>query len=193
MENSTLPISRASALLVGSPKFFTGLPCANGHVAERRVNGWGCIQCERDRDSQKRIKQGKAPRVFSKSLTEAEQKGRVKAYSKAAYLKNKDVVNARARKFILEHPELVRGYRLKCLYGITTEVYDALVESQGGVCAICKAPPSEKKNHPLLYVDHNHITKEVRGLLCRDCNSALGLFQDSPDVLKNAISYLSSF
>ncbi len=39
-------------------------------------------------------------------------------------------------------------------------------------------------------VDHDHQTGFVRGLLCRDCNAALGLFKDSQEILERAIGYL---
>jgi hypothetical protein len=41
-----------------------------------------------------------------------------------------------------------------------------------------------------LAIDHDHITNEVRGLLCRDCNVMLGLVKDNTETLKNAIQYL---
>jgi len=44
-----------------------------------------------------------------------------------------------------------------------------------------------------LSVDHNHKTKQVRGLLCTSCNSALGLFRESAIVLKGAINYLKKY
>jgi hypothetical protein len=41
-----------------------------------------------------------------------------------------------------------------------------------------------------LAVDHNHDTKQIRGLLCRNCNAGLGLLRERADVLQNAITYL---
>jgi len=41
-----------------------------------------------------------------------------------------------------------------------------------------------------LAVDHNHLTGEVRGLLCHNCNRALGLFGDNPDIIRKAVEYL---
>jgi hypothetical protein len=51
------------------------------------------------------------------------------------------------------------------------EEYQALLDEQGGVCAIClEKPPYD------LYVDHDHTTKENRSLLCARCNTAVGVF-----------------
>ncbi len=69
---------------------------------------------------------------------------------------------------------------------LTEDEYEAMLEAQGGVCAICKQKP---KASPLA-VDHIHGTDEVRGLLCNLCNPALGLFKDDPERLEAAIKYL---
>jgi len=71
--------------------------------------------------------------------------------------------------------------------GITKEQYELVLKTQDGKCAICQKPP--KCNHNLA-MDHNHETKEFRGLLCKECNRALGLFGDNIDILQNALNYL---
>ena len=79
-------------------------------------------------------------------------------------------------------------------YGITIEQYEEMEEKQGGVCAICLNPPSRAFD-----IDHDHACCPgetscgdcVRGLLCFNCNSALGKFKDRPDVLKRAVTYLT--
>lgn len=69
-------------------------------------------------------------------------------------------------------------------YGITPEQYDAM---NTGVCHICNTPcPSGNR----LAVDHDHATGAVRGLLCVNCNRALGLFRDDEIRLAAAIAYL---
>ena len=65
--------------------------------------------------------------------------------------------------------------------------YKEMLESQGGVCAICGAMPKGR-----LAVDHDHATGQVRGLLCSPCNVALGFLRDDPIRLKAAIAYLES-
>lgn len=79
-------------------------------------------------------------------------------------------------------------YILKWRYGITLADYDEMLEVQGNGCAICGKTPEE--NGQRLSVDHNHETGEVRGLLCRGCNSAIGHFKDSPERCLAAARYL---
>jgi hypothetical protein len=78
-------------------------------------------------------------------------------------------------------------------YGLTLEDYDDLLDKQNGCCAICGTEdPRGQSKAGRFYVDHNHKTGEVRGLLCNDCNTALGLFKDSTELLASGIKYLNS-
>lgn len=81
-----------------------------------------------------------------------------------------------------------REYLFKKKYDITLEDYDTMLKEQDGRCAICDTTNPGTKG--VFYVDHNHDTGEVRGLLCNNCNSALGKFGDSIKTLKSAIEYL---
>jgi hypothetical protein len=81
--------------------------------------------------------------------------------------------------------EQIRAWKLKNKYGITEDKAALLLELQKGLCGICSSDISEKP-----HIDHNHVTNEVRGLLCGSCNRALGLLKDSPAVLLNAYQYL---
>lgn len=76
--------------------------------------------------------------------------------------------------------------RLKAQYGISPEEYDRLFQDQGGKCAICSMEPSDRK----LSVDHCHSTNKVRGLLCSNCNSAIGLLQEDLTLFEKAAIYL---
>lgn len=79
--------------------------------------------------------------------------------------------------------------RLEKVYGIDAEQYDALLELQGGKCAICRARPKSKR----LAVDHDHKSGAVRGLLCSRCNhELLGAGWDSIAVLSAAVAYLNT-
>lgn len=81
-----------------------------------------------------------------------------------------------------------RKHDLKMKYGLSLNDYEALSKQQRNACAICETH-REDLSKPL-FVDHNHSTKKVRGLLCMSCNIALGNFQDNPEILDMAIRYL---
>lgn len=78
-----------------------------------------------------------------------------------------------------------KNSRFKIKYGLTTEEVEVLKSKQNGLCAICFEIPIR------WCVDHNHETNEVRGLLCHNCNVALGHFKDNIKILKQALEYLS--
>ena len=82
-----------------------------------------------------------------------------------------------------------RAYLFKVKYNITLQDYTTMLEGQNNKCLICDTTNPGKKG--VFFVDHNHNTGEVRGLLCNNCNSALGKFGDSTKVLLSAIKYLS--
>lgn len=90
-----------------------------------------------------------------------------------------------------ERREENRKWALKTLYGITVEQYDERLAQQDGGCAICGRPDGGQRERPL-YVDHDHATGAVRGLLCAKCNSALGYLDDDPNRLLAAAAYLLS-
>lgn len=77
---------------------------------------------------------------------------------------------------------------LKFNYGITREEYDALLLIQNGVCAVCKQKCTTGQ---ALSVDHNHKTNKIRGLLCRKCNMAIGLLNDSEIIAFAVFEYLT--
>jgi len=81
---------------------------------------------------------------------------------------------------------------LKKLYGITIEWYKAQHGAQNGLCAICSKPETAKirGNTLSLAVDHCHDTGDVRELLCRACNNAIGALNHSPATLRKAADYL---
>jgi len=83
-----------------------------------------------------------------------------------------------------------KSKRLKNKYSLNLEQYNQLLEKQNDRCAICEEHMDDLEY--ALHVDHDHKTLSVRGLLCRTCNLALGLFKDSPLLLKKALRYLSN-
>ncbi len=79
--------------------------------------------------------------------------------------------------------------RLKRKYGMTLDDYASMLSAQDNKCKICFSGSSYKKSG-LFVVDHSHENGAVRGLLCIRCNSALGMFGDSPERLRLAANYI---
>ena len=79
---------------------------------------------------------------------------------------------------------------LSSKYRITEQRYFEILEKQIGLCAICGSDSPGRRGSKNFTVDHDHTTKEVRGLLCHSCNVMLGLAKDSIEVLEMAIKYL---
>lgn len=74
-------------------------------------------------------------------------------------------------------------------YKIKEEELKTMIENSNYQCEICK----KKLVLQELCIDHNHDTKKVRGLLCRECNVGMGLFKDDIFLLQNTISYLNKY
>lgn len=72
-------------------------------------------------------------------------------------------------------------------YGMTLKQWEEMLEEQNGVCKICFESPNYTSQY---YVDHNHETGKVRGIICARCNFALGHSRDRIDILINMINYL---
>lgn len=89
-------------------------------------------------------------------------------------------------------PNVGRNHSRFKRYGITKEQYYSMLEAQGGACSICGAK-EPGAGHPELYIDHDHSTGNVRGLLCRDCNLMLGYSKDSIDNLSKGIDYIKKY
>jgi len=75
-------------------------------------------------------------------------------------------------------------------YNLKHEEYLKMFNDQKGCCKICKQPCSSGMN---LSVDHCHSTGKIRGLLCKKCNSALGMLDDNIKYFEEAIDYLKNF
>lgn len=105
----------------------------------------------------------------------------------------KDCTRERARnRWRSQSPEARRGTHRQRKFGVSPEQYGEMSAAQDHLCAICREPETTLQKGTLtsLAVDHCHATGRVRGLLCRACNTALGLFGDSPERLLLAAQYL---
>lgn len=95
---------------------------------------------------------------------------------------------SKVHEYYQENQDVRKAQRMK-KYGITPEERNRIFNIQNGVCPICGNDGSNSK-YEELYVDHDHQTGKVRGLLCGRCNFALGQFDDDVERMKRAIMYL---
>lgn len=105
----------------------------------------------------------------------------------------KDCQKEMGRKWRINNAEKVREanrryaltHKLKNKYNLTENEYRLAVDKAAGKCQICRM---ERK----LFIDHCHETGKFRGLICSQCNSALGMMEDSIDRLRAAQEYLQA-
>ena len=99
------------------------------------------------------------------------------------------VVQAAHKRWMVRHPEKMTEYhRKKNLrrYQLTPAEREQMLRQQQYKCAICRKAG-------LLMQDHNHLTGQNRGLLCRGCNFALGFLKDNPMLLRAGLRYLRKY
>jgi hypothetical protein len=85
----------------------------------------------------------------------------------------------------------VREWQYKKRFGITIETYNQMLLEQNNSCAVCERQPTDFKRK--FSIDHDHKTGEIRGLLCDNCNHALGMVNDNSLLLQKLILYLEKY
>ena len=110
-------------------------------------------------------------------------KEELKAKRKIYYEANREKLKARQREWHRNNRCTKRLRR----HGLTAEAYESMLEAQGGKCAICK---TTNWGHNGPNIDHNHTTKQVRGILCYSCNTALGGVKDNLRTAQALVNYL---
>lgn len=103
----------------------------------------------------------------------------------------KECDRARLRKYRRDNRPRLRHRARQIATGseITEAEVAAIERGQGGTCAVCKRPPSVSA-YGILHLDHDHTTGQIRGLLCDQCNKALGHFADDPARVEAGLRYL---
>jgi hypothetical protein len=174
------------------------------YVDRNRKDGrtFACIACckERWKDYSEKIKAARAPKVLveptEKLCRRCDQTKPIAAFGKRQERANGKAVRSRCkecesilhREWRLSNPNSSRYRNLKSKYGISATDYMVILDSQDGVCAICRGD-SNPSGH-MLSVDHDHSTGMIRGLLCKKCNTGIGNLNDDPRLIARALEYL---
>lgn len=103
--------------------------------------------------------------------------------------------NARKRRHRKkeEVAEYARNWRRKDAYGVSKEWVNEKLQSQANKCAVCSLEFEKDWLGRSFHIDHNHSTGAVRGLLCNNCNWALGNAKEDLNILKKLILYLEEY
>lgn len=165
-------ISRAAAVKLGLNRYFTGLPCKSGHIAERRADSYHCAECA----------------SLASMVSANKDLDRKRAHNANWRKKHPEIARRLKREHRLNNKDLYRANNFRWKYGMTVEDRDRMFEGQGNCCAICSA--TEPGGRGYWHTDHCHTTNKVRGVLCHRCNVALGHVRDSIPVLGRMIEYL---
>ena len=167
-----------------------GGTCKKGHVLTEESSYTnatsGYLVCKTCRNNSARRYRGKPEtdfvRVWNKNKTHC-PKGH-------QYSPENTYINpvTGSRRCTTCHTQLAKEWQLMDKYGLTRDQYEQMLEGQENKCQGCLKEFTETP-----YVDHDHETGAVRGLLCNGCNIVLGHAYDNPEVLKNLANYLDAF
>lgn len=151
-----------------------------------------------EKDWRNKNKERVAARQKKYRLEKAET---LRAKKKAYYEANKKNINIRRSEQRKLNPEKFNNALSRAKSsekarkrnsGFTAEIYQITLHIQKNRCAICQVSFEKMPPHRI-HADHCHTTKRPRGILCGNCNQALGLMKDSIERLLAAANYLSHF
>lgn len=165
---------RARSLELGLSHYH-GQPCKHCSGTLRNAGDGSCVECNKTRS-----------RVRMAKLRETG------AHLEAQYRYEQSPLGKVARSKYNSGAGKINNKKatLKNKFGMTIDQYIMLLEQQGEKCAVCSTPRNNLKRD--LSVDHNHTTGKIRGLLCDNCNIALGHLKEDTERMKNMIRYVET-
>ncbi len=173
-------------------------PCVRCGGTERYENSrQACKICARRRATKNRDPKTRKLYYIENKKVEIANTLRRRTKDPAMYLKYMNDYYAKnkesAAQDYLENPILFKNRSLQTRFGWSLEDYSRVLESQDGGCSICRASTPDKTGiRKYFFVDHDHETNEIRGLLCHLCNFGLGCYLDDPSKLRIAALYLEN-
>lgn len=146
-----------------------------------------CRECVNTARREFRARNGDRERARTRAWHSA-NRAHIHAQARAYRERNGDRIREqdRARRADPEVRRVRSERRRDVMYGLEPGQFDAMVLAQNAACGICRTV--EEK----LVVDHCHETGAVRGLLCRTCNSGIGMLGDDAERIVNAAAYVEA-
>jgi len=118
------------------------------------------------------------------NLTHREKNLAYQKIYRAAHREEKTVQN---KSYYACYKTKILAYDIKRKYGLSGDDFNRLIDNQNGACAICERTDWNGKKPG---VDHDHATGKIRGILCHNCNAALGHIKDNQKTAKAIFAYL---
>ena len=120
---------------------------------------------------------------------------KINAQHREYYHKHQEEIDSQHKEYYHNHEKEIRKYeriyRLKKHYELNITEFDNLLLAQDNKCLICGQPLYLQNPHSV-HIDHSHKTGVIRGILCSNCNRAIGFLKDNPEYAYNASIYLES-
>lgn len=162
--------------------------CRTGKNREKRLlNPDECRQREREKyRANKEAICGYNRKNYQENVEER------RAKSRESYKKNGAAKRARANAayhgLSVEQKAARRAAARVAQRGLSLAQFQEMLQAQEHRCAICETVFLSAKE---ALIDHCHVTSVVRGLLCRKCNTGIGMLRDSKNLLTRAVAYLT--
>ena len=147
-----------------------------------------CKSCKSQYDKQY-YKEHKEEKSQYHKQYRKEHKEERRQYNKQYCKEHKEEIRQQSKQYYAEHKEEIGQHQIKYKYGLSLGKYKAMLKAQDNKCAICRKTFVDARH---TFVDHDHNTGEVRGILCNNCNTVLGHSHDDPEVLLRAAVYLKN-
>ena len=153
----------------GNKRYFTGIPCKNGHIADRFVSDRSCMACKLDRSKQWRSEHKEKVNEYGRGYVKENRRARTE-YMKEWAKSNRDKVSVHERNsYALRKGKMARGK-------LSSEIIELLLKSQNCKCAYCRIDIKKR-----FHLDHilalsqggSHELKNWQ-LLCPECNMQKG-------------------
>ena len=158
---------------------------ANRERLTAQTKAWKAENKDRVAASDEKYREAHAAEIRERGAKYRQtQTAKVRASQKANHQRHPEKRQAFRQKY--QQNGRSRIWRLQHRYGLTPEDVAALLDVQGNVCAVCGKPFGTRKQ----YIDHDHGTGAVRGVVHMECNTLMGLAKDDPVLLEKAAAYL---
>lgn len=123
----------------------------------------------------------------AQSKWNAKNREKMRAYYKKWAATNREKVLKAQKAHYKRTKSKYQERHLMKKYGITLKDFQEMLTQQNNACAICMT----SLNNP--HVDHCHVSGKIRALLCKHCNSMLGMAKDNPNTLIAGVNYLEKY